>query len=85
MTDPRPDYQRPVRWLMVAIVAGAAVNLTGSGLFVWQSIEARRSNCDTVRAAFDAYTDALALATGADRDQVAAFRAAYEPELANCH
>jgi len=74
-----------MRWLIIAVVCSAALNMAGSGMFVWQSWAARQQNCDDVTAAFDAYTDALAEVTSADPETVAEFRAAYEPELANCH
>lgn len=66
------------------IFIGAACSLLGSGLFVWQSIDARRQNCERVAEAFDAYTDALAKVTGAEAERVQEFRDAYQPALENC-
>lgn len=78
-----PDRaMKKLRWI---IVAGALVNLTGTGLFVWTSTQARQANCANVEDAFDSYTSALAAISDASAETVAEFRSAYEPELRDCH
>lgn len=72
--------------LIAAVVVGGLVNVATVGLFVWQSWDARQENCRNTEAAFDAYTDALAIQFGRDPDgpEAAEFRDAYEPRLREC-
>lgn len=94
MTSPTVD--RPRFWRRLspqALIVGVAItNLISTGIFVFASTSAaneagktaRAENCANVIEAFDAYTAALAAVSGADKDTVADFRAAYEPHLEEC-
>ena len=75
------------RWrvLVASIVVSAVVNLAATTVFVVTSTRAREQNCSRISEAFDAYTNALVAASeGADPERVEAFRASYEPRLADC-
>jgi hypothetical protein len=75
------------RWraLVATIAVSAVVNLAATTVFVVTSSKAREQNCDRIAEAFDAYTSALiAAADGADPERVDAFKASYEPRLAEC-
>lgn len=73
---------KKLRWL---IVLGAVVNLTGTGLFVWTSAQARQENCENTEQAFSDFTDALAEEFHASEETEERFRARYEDDLAECH
>lgn len=74
----------PGKWVVIATTA----NILSTGIFVFASVnagnEARQHNCRQVAAAFEAYTDALAEATGAAEHAVLEFRHSYEPALREC-
>lgn len=74
----------PAGAVVVAIALSILTQLVTSGAFLLVSAEARQHNCERVRDAFEAYTQALADISGADEERVNAFRAAYEPQLKEC-
>lgn len=95
--QPRARWWKPWTWpkpqTSTWLVLVALSNLVSTAIFVLAATDAsneagktaRAENCANVIDAFDAYTNALAQVAGSDPDTVAEFRAAYEPELQECH
>lgn len=71
-----------IKWLRIIIIVGMLVNLSGTGVFVVTSSNARAANCRRVSQAFKQYTEALIHSSTPDEPRTKEEQARFDGRVA---